>query len=760
MAWGQEASGSKEGWVDIPLQTIRVAIKAATRLEMQLSRDALGHPSLAGRLLDDRGRGVAAPLSLQLPDQREIALKTDEKGAFSSKVLGFPDKGLFTLRFKGQGAYLPSTLQRHLDLGRVDLTLRATFPPPLDGGVSSFTILAKLHYQGRPLPALPIQLYLGLPQLTTSPEMTPQDKTTPTTPPAPREKTQDCRAMGSPIKTLSTDEQGQVRFQWKGKALEGPASLPLCLLFSGNAYFLPQERRHTLSIGASKQPPKESSPWGYGLIGFLLLVGGGMGWLFWRRLRRRIPDLPPLPLKEGELARQYDQAEIKNHLGRRPPTDRVIAGHVMDIFEKRPIGGIALALQKEDGEEKIVAHTRSDGSFRWEAPSEAEGTLTLWFRSDAYRPFLLRIPCPHYGQGRQCKVSLYSYRYLCLEAYRKGLDAIKNPFDPKKRTAREILALLPNALAALLRPLALGFERSYYAKETPTEGDYNVMLDALKTLNAADLSGISIPRHQDNKALQDAEAALDRASHSLLVPERPTAKTPSAAPPSAPAPQQAPPLIPLSPSPTAPQEALPTAPDETPLEQSLSTDSNLAPHKKSAHSTDSYKALPPHLHQAVPTAHQEVIPLSLPLFHEEESSLPLFHEEESSLPTADVELSSILPQKDAPPPKIHHEAISTAHPKAILAAPPAPTPSLLTLSVEADALPQSPDEMAAKASPPPPQEDPFLPHHTLELTVDEASLARKKALAFAELQRLDRVRHTLHGELHIDDLKNADNPRR
>ncbi|MCB9642064.1 MAG: hypothetical protein H6728_03235 [Myxococcales bacterium] len=487
VVWSQPLKREdKKGWVEVAKESISVQIQSSTNVEMQVQRNKAGKPEIVGKLSDDQGKGISqAPLVLQLPNKKQIRLRTNKEGRFRKEVVNFPPKGIFTLRFPGQGNLRQSQSRRALDLGRVDATFSAVFPKPLQSGTKEFTIHAKLHYKGTPLPDYPLQLFLGrLEKQKDAAPLIPREDIPPRT----------CKDLGVPLMSLSTDAKGQVRFVWKGGALEGAARIPLCLMFQGDRYFLPQDRRHMLQILPGKPPPSRSSwPWIAALTLFFLV---GLGWF----LRKK--PVPPAPaakmLDAEEVLRLHDSEEIVLQRGVRAPQDRMVSGRLTDIYEQRPVARAQIFLAQE-GEEIEVTTSRPDGSFQWEAPQDLEGPLLLWIRHPAFREKSLKLPCPHYGEARQLRVGLYSYRFLCLEAFRQGVSSLNKTIDPRKKTAREILALLSDDIAKLMRPLAVGFEHAYYSPKPPSKELYqqvSVALKALMTQDHALLPEIHVPTYE------------------------------------------------------------------------------------------------------------------------------------------------------------------------------------------------------------------------------------------------------------------------
>ena len=686
------------GWIELSKQSIAIQIQAATRVEMQVQRNPAGRPEITGQLLDDQGKGIPrAPLVLQLPDKREIPLQTNEQGRFRKEVKDFPHKGVFALRFLGRSGFRQSQTRRDLDLGRVDATFSAVFPPELPTGTKRFVILATLRYQDTPLPDYPLQLFLGRlekekPLSPEIPVLLPKE-----TPP------RTCKDLGVPVMTLKTDAKGHLRFVWQGSPLEGPAKIPLCLMFQGDRYFLPQDRRHHLQILAPPPKPPQT-PWLWvSVFSALALAFGAVVFL-----RRKFKDSAPpqaRPLATEELLRSHDNEQIIAQRGIRPPQDRVFAGRLIDLYEQKPVSNAKLFLQQDDNETE-VSLSRPDGSFHWQAPDDLVGPIVLWIRHPAFREKSIHAPCPHYGEARRLQIGLYSYRYLCLEAFRQGVESLKRPFNPRKQTAREIIALLPQHTAHLLRPLAIGFEHAYYAPDHPSKELYQHVATALKGL-----------LQQDSSLLPALSLFPNHAEH-----ERLAAQTD---------------VIPLKPLPP------PASPASPPLPPSLQTHTLSSSSRSAPSPSISLVENPPaSLVENPPVSLVENPPVSLvenPLVagsREPRSLVGVWGQSPHPVEPSPSALSTVqVPES----PHLSPSALPTVQVHEL------PYPSAFSISSEdptkLDPSPSpSPEEIERNA---PPSLDKPVSSHTMDFLEEEVASVRAAAAAFEELQRRDRAYHTL-----------------
>ncbi len=701
MVWAQPSKSAQDrGWIELSKQSITVQIQAATRVEMQVQRNRAGRPEITGQLLDDQGKGIPrAPLVLQLPDKREIPLQTNEQGRFRKEVKNFPPKGVFALRFPGRSGFRQSQIRRDLDLGRVDATFSAVFPPALPSGTKRFIILANLHYQKTPLSDYTLQLFLG--RLT-------KESPKPSVPFADRPKDtppRTCKDLGVPVMTLKTDAKGRVRFVWQGPALEGPAKIPLCLMLAGDRYFLPQDRRYALQILApSPQPPQ--TPWLW--IGAFSAFALGLGAFVF--LRRKPPNNAPpkaQALAAEDVLRSHDNEAITAQRGVRPPQDRVFAGRLIDLYEQKAIHDAAICLQQGE-EEKEVARSRRDGSFHWQAPDDLVGPVTLWVRHPAFREKSIQAPCPHYGEARGLHIGLYSYRYLCLEAFRQGVESLQRSFNPRKQTAREILELLPKHLAHLLRPLAVGFEHAYYAPKHPSKELYQHVSIALKGLLQQDSSLLPalslLPNYEEHERLasQTDSIPLKPLPPPTPIPPPPSLKmTAIASPNRTPTPEPPTPAMPAMEMLTSPTNVLAVSileypPSEVSLPSKLSTPSESP------------------LFSAPLTSSEMPLPSEL------------LAPSETSVPSGLSALSETLLSSDVSAPS------ETSLPSELSA--PTETPLSSDVSIPSE-TPLSSDVSTPSEAP--------LSSHTMELLEEEIAPVRAAAAAFEELQRRDRAHHTL-----------------
>ncbi|MBK05912.1 MAG: hypothetical protein CL920_18730 [Deltaproteobacteria bacterium] len=459
IVWAQLPQGK---WRKIPQKSITIELKATTQLTLRVRRDAQGRPSLHGALLDDRKKPIAgASLRLEAPDGSTRFVKTDTKGRYKLLAMGLPPKGNYAAFFNGQGSFSSSSVRRWLDLGRVDLQLSLTWPPPLPAGKKGFEVKAKLSYKDKGLTGYPLTLYLQ-------------------TPDSLRKTKKGTATPGYlPLMTFHTDDKGELLFLWKGnKPLEGPATLKLLVRYAGGPFFLPQQKNFELAVLAPLPDKQKNQFWSYLLgvagLGLVLLLGG----LLRRYLSRRkqgdehsderfeMPALPPVMEAGGRVPHMV------------APTDLTFAGRLYDAYEQAPISGGALFLITGDVDDDddvpdsaltFLVDCDEKGRFSWEFASA--GVHRLYFKHPHYKSRVVSIRVPHHGEGRASRVFLYSYRYLIFEMYKTAVMRIApdESFDPKRQTAREILKLLTGNNHRSLTPLADLFEASYYAPTMPQE---------------------------------------------------------------------------------------------------------------------------------------------------------------------------------------------------------------------------------------------------------------------------------------------------
>ncbi|MCK6510661.1 hypothetical protein L6R29_11910 [Myxococcota bacterium] len=699
-------SNRDRGWIELSKQSIAIQIQAATRVEMQVQRNPAGRPEITGQLLDDQGKGIPrAPLVLQLPDKREIPLQTNEQGRFRKEVKDFPPKGVFALRFPGRSGFRKSQIRRDLDLGRVDATFSAVFPPELPSGTKRFVILATLRYQDTPLPDYPLQLFLGRlekekPHTSEIPLLLPKE-----TPP------RTCKDLGVAVMTLKTDAKGRLRFVWQGSPLEGPAKIPLCLMFQGDRYFLPQDRRHALQIVAPPPKPPQT-PWLWVSAFSALALAFGAVVLLRRKFKNSAPPQAQ-PLAAEELLRSHDNEQIIAQRGIRPPQDRVFAGRLIDLYEQKPVPNARLFLQQDDHETE-VAHSRPDGSFHWQAPDDLVGPVVLWIRHSAFREKSIHASCPHYGEARSLQIGLYSYRYLCLEAFRQGVESLKRPFNPRKQTAREIIALLPQHTAHLLRPLAIGFEHAYYAPAHPSKELYQHVATALKGLLQQDsslLPAISLfPNHAEHERLA---AQID------VIPLKPLSPPTSSPPPASPPSLQAHTLS-SSPRPTLPPPV--SLVENPPVTGSREPLSLVGAWGQSPHPTAPSISF-------FSTA--QVLETPQPSLYAISSEDPKKPDQVSAPFSEAIETTASAPLSEA----IETTASAPLSDKIETTA-----SAPLSDKIETTASAPLSDKIETTASAP---REKLASSHTMDLLEEEVASVRAAAAAFEELQRRDRAHHTL-----------------
>lgn len=462
---------------------------------MSVKRDNLARPLLVGQLLDEKKKGLSgAPLRLRLPNGRELVWQTDDKGQFRRQTKGWPRKGNYQLLYKGCRRYAPALKTRALDLSRVDLNIKIELPAPLPSGSKAFAIQARLSYQNQPLKRFPLTLLLSSGSGNQK-QLLPQGF-------------QRGQEQLWPLMTLRSDRQGDIRFVWRGKPLSGPTQLKFALQYKGNRFFLPQKKELTLVVLAP--PVSEWTQW-MGLIWVGLLVAVGLGALGWRA-RRWWLERRELLAAQAQRGQESASEEIVlapiEGLSAAPPgkQDMFIAGWALDTDDGAPIPGAEVLIQwqppsaqqllalREKGEETPPT---PDDPQTWNQQLQADiygrfvfdctgrpGTYVLKVGHPAYQLREQPVILPHSGQHRRIKVRLISYRHLIFQAFTKGAQALapEHAFDPKHRTARELLSALEPARRQRLRPLASLFEEAYYGPRMPGASLHHQATEQLSAL--------------------------------------------------------------------------------------------------------------------------------------------------------------------------------------------------------------------------------------------------------------------------------------
>ncbi|TNE50394.1 MAG: DUF4129 domain-containing protein [Deltaproteobacteria bacterium] len=469
--WAVQAQGrNNPGWKELRRLRYSLSLKVPTQLNFRIVRDSQGRPQLVGRLRNDKNEGVPnQPLHLTFPNAKSQMVITDAQGQFRKHTIGWPRQGNFRMQFAGSRRFAPTFQKRKLDLRRVDLNIKAVFPPPLPTGTKSFFIDVKLSYKNKPLRNLPVTLSVqngdALQSGSDNQESQP----------------------GSPLMTLYSDRQGQIRFFWQGKELQGPAQLSMVLAFPGTTYFLPQQVRNVLVVTPEIVPPTKI-PWEallyvglvLGLLG-LLVWGWRQGWF--ERGSESQPELlekPSGPIDTGRIER-VDALE-----GLAPLKDSYsVGGVVLAVGEARALSYVSVTVKPTDSDDPDapVWETVTNEKGHFMLRCEHLGRVDVTFFHPHFQTKTTTLTLPQPGKPRLLRVYMASYRHLIYETFFEVTrrTSSKQAFDPKKQTAREWLAALKPEVADSLDPLAKAFEKAYYGSIIPTAEDYDVLCDLFQT---------------------------------------------------------------------------------------------------------------------------------------------------------------------------------------------------------------------------------------------------------------------------------------
>lgn len=446
------------GWRRVSRQQVKVQVQSTSHLSLRVKRNRNGRPVVEAVLVDDRKKGIPEKrLFVHFPNGERRILHTNRKGVARSVADGWPKRGVYRLSFAGEGRHAQASVQRRLDLDRVDLQIKTEFPPPLASGSKRFVIVVMLSYQGRPLRQFPLSLLLSTPDNT-------RDVKTPG-------RHQVSETLW-PLMTLRSDRRGELRFVWEGKELTGPASLSLVLQFDGNRYFLPQRVPILLTVLAPGHDPTRQWLWSVGLGLLALLVLGWAGWRLQKLWKDRMPRGPvhhqPKPPPPPELAASVTFGKEGTSLEAFDVT-----GWLRDAGEKTPIAHAHIVVEGgllQTGEEpEEWPKTRSDewGRFRLQLDGLQEAEIRVYH--SFYRAKTFKVKLPHRGAAHRIQIKLVSYKQLIFHLFARAVWHFSSgsSMDPTKQTAREVLAAMPAPHSEQLTPLAMLFEEAYYGAHMP-----------------------------------------------------------------------------------------------------------------------------------------------------------------------------------------------------------------------------------------------------------------------------------------------------
>ncbi len=472
----------KQRWKELRRLRFQLSIKAPTHLMFRVERDKGGRPMLQGHLRDDQARGVGGQsLRLRLPNRKQQWVQTDKQGLFRLATIGWPRQGLYQMRFDGNRRYAASHQRRILDMRRVDLQISTRFPSPLPAGTHEFHIDVHLKYQGHSQKGMPVTLLIQAKQGQSSGMVG-------KLPTSIRREISEKATMA--LMTLYTNEQGRARFVWQGKALQGPAEIPLAISFPGSTYFLPQRVRSLLVVTPTRSA--ESYKDIGVMIGWIVLFLGTMALLWWSFKqewwrRDEVPALlPSFDDQVGEI--ETGRVErVASHEGFSVTiNDHTIAGVLLGLGEKKPLHGVTVTVQPLEEDGKVTR-------WRWQTISNAKGhflvdcpktgLMQVSFSHPHYQIKQMEIALPHQSRHRVLRVSLVSYQHLIYETFLMAARrmVLGQTFDPRTQTVREFLHTLRAGHVEQFAPLAKAFEKAYYGSIIPTVEDYESLRDLFQT---------------------------------------------------------------------------------------------------------------------------------------------------------------------------------------------------------------------------------------------------------------------------------------
>lgn len=453
---------------------------------------------LVGQLVDDRELGLKfQPIQLHLPNSsKHKTLLTDKHGSFRLTTTGWPTKGTYLMIFPGDLRHASSQCKRQLDLGRVDLVMKARFPTVLATGTKAFSIEVHLQYQGHAQDNLPVTLLMHTKQTRSF------NPSVPMLSPDPVSRDVS-RTHHQPLMTLYTQHRGKVRFVWQGAPLQGPAQIPIAVSFPGNSYFLPQQIQNFLVISPEEQGSNTYLWWGLGLLGMALFLGWtGLhkirSWLVKRLHPVSAPSWPESlpPLDTGSISWIPD-SEIPFS----PEDDLSLVGVILAVGTQKPLANISVEVSpchSDDMMDSMKNHTQpvqpvqpvsplyktvTDSRGYFLISLGSPGTVRVSFSHPHVQAKQMELTLPHRSHNRILRVTLASYRHLVYETFVAVARSswCQKPFDPKSQTVREWLRSLPHEQSEALEPLAHAFEKAYYGSLDPTAQDYETLSTFFQT---------------------------------------------------------------------------------------------------------------------------------------------------------------------------------------------------------------------------------------------------------------------------------------
>lgn len=463
-------------WSRIHRKQYKVSIVASTKIWMLTRRKETGEPILSGRLFDDRSQGIArAHVLIHLPNGRKEDTQTDAKGFFEKSATSWPKKGKYTVEYVGSKKFARVSTSRLLDFRRVDLKMSVSFKSTLESGQDRFTIRVQLSYRGRSLRRLPVVLALRKKHIVWKKTVVAHRSTSSLL--ASAQHTSD---SSWPLVTLYSDRTGRIEFIWKGKPLQGPATLHFMVVFAGNHFFQAQKQEFQVYVRAPAPfLSKRLKVW-IGSVCVLVLLGfGGFRlWNFWEARRSHSTDaLPRFDFHSPDilLIREQGSQETESYS---------FEGYFVDRHEGKSISSVCISIHSIEWNDPSApqvnewedVYTSQDGRFSFQFPGAKR--VELQATHPLFRTKTLQFHVPHHGSGHRMRVEMTSYKTLLFNIFTQTVRDVRylSQQDPKKLTVRQLLEQLePNHVDAASQ-LLLFFEEAYYGRSAPRLQDYATAL--------------------------------------------------------------------------------------------------------------------------------------------------------------------------------------------------------------------------------------------------------------------------------------------
>ncbi|MEM1008888.1 MAG: hypothetical protein AAGJ35_07760, partial [Myxococcota bacterium] len=453
----QTGEPARQPWKQLSLDTLPFQIKARTSLTMNMRRHYDGQPQISGRLLQDQNKGVSQQTLWFAFDKAKRPVITDPEGNFALKLPRSPGRHRFSIRFPGNDLYQSSASSASWDLRRLPVQMKLELPSKLPDGCKKFSFAARLFRNNKPLPKQFLRV------------LAPRQERT------KKQKRSRDPCQGRRLVQKRTNLLGRAAFTWMGSALQGPTSIPLCVVFPGTAHLLPLRRSFVLKVVA---PPAQIG-WvmaqRFGLVLLFLLI---VAWI----LRKTVPSPnteTTLQLQKEQLFVQEDREVVLPKSKSKRAQHRSFRGILWDPYEQMPIPNAQCFLVNQKTTRKeLLSHTNPQGEFEWSL--QEQGRFEVLCVHPAYRAKRFTFHCPHDGQGHQLKLSLFSYRFLCFEVFRHAARIFDQAFSPRKHTAREFLREREEWLPDTMILLTAAYEYAYYAPVLVDQSQLTSMLEQLE----------------------------------------------------------------------------------------------------------------------------------------------------------------------------------------------------------------------------------------------------------------------------------------